>query len=114
MVSRLPVISGKRHGKRVSPELVLPIFVAFVVLFALLVSYPWIVLTTGTILYLVTLPFGYFSHRNYLRRDAADALQERTNQQGNTTPPQGHEPTPPVVARACSCVSASPRPRRTP
>src|SRR5438477_9501446 len=24
MVSRLPVISGKRHGKRVSPELVLP------------------------------------------------------------------------------------------
>src|SRR5258708_5473578 len=73
MVSRLPVISGKRHGKRVSPELVLPIFVAFVLFFALLVSYPWIVLTTGTILYLVSLPFGYFSHRTSLRTHAPAA-----------------------------------------
>src|SRR5882757_1292030 len=96
MVSRLPVISGKRHGKRVSPELVLPIFVAFVLFFALLVSYPWIVLTTGTILYLVSLPFGYFSHRNYLRRDAADALHERTGQPASATPP-GREPAPAVA-----------------
>jgi len=111
MVSRLPVISGKRHGKRVSPELVLPIFVAFVVFFALLVSYPWIVLTTGTILYLVSLPFGYFSHRNYLRRDAADALHERTNQPGNATPP-GHEPPPPVVATALDPPADPQRPAR--
>jgi len=111
MVSRLPVISGKRHGKRVSPELVLPIFVAFVLFFALLVSYPWIVLTTGTILYLVSLPFGYFSHRNYLRRDAADALHERTNQSGNATPP-GHEPTPPVVATALDPPADPQRPAR--
>src|SRR6202040_1856905 len=32
MVSRLPVFSGKRVGKRVSPEMVLPVFV-FIVLF---------------------------------------------------------------------------------
>src|SRR4051794_7394620 len=55
MVSRLPVFSGKRVGKRVAPEMVLPLFVLFVLSFALLVSYPWAVLSTGTIVYLACL-----------------------------------------------------------
>src|ERR1700752_2492300 len=63
MVSRLPVFSGKRVGKRVAPEMVLPVFVAVVLFFALLVSYPWFVLTTGTVLYLACLPLGWFSYR---------------------------------------------------
>src|SRR6266508_1775990 len=45
MVSRLPVFSGKRVGKRVAPEMVLPVFVLVAVSFALLISYPWAVLT---------------------------------------------------------------------
>ena len=45
MVSRLPVFSGKRVGKRVPPEMVLPVFVVVVLFFALLISYPWEVLT---------------------------------------------------------------------
>ena len=49
MVSRLPVFSGKRVGKRVAPEMVLPVFVAVVLFFALLISYPWSVLTIGTV-----------------------------------------------------------------
>ncbi len=36
MVSRLPVFSGKRVGKRVPPEMVLPVFVAAVLFVALL------------------------------------------------------------------------------
>src|SRR3979411_1394641 len=39
MVSRLPVFSGKRVGKRVPPEMVLPLFVACVLCFAVLISY---------------------------------------------------------------------------
>ena len=58
MVSRLPVFSGKRVGKRVAPEMVLPVFVVVVLFFALLIAYPWAVLTIGTILYLASLPFG--------------------------------------------------------
>src|SRR5215471_1680316 len=69
MVSRLPVFSGKRVGKRVAPELVLPIFVAVVLIIALLIAYPWPMLTIGTVLYLATLPFGFMSYRNYQRRD---------------------------------------------
>src|SRR5712691_11695044 len=75
MVSRLPVFSGKRVGKRVAPEMVLPLFVVVVLFFALLISYPWVVLTTGTILYLASLPFGWIAYREYQRRDAAAALQ---------------------------------------
>jgi CDP-diacylglycerol--serine O-phosphatidyltransferase len=73
MVSRLPVFSGKRVGKRVPPEFVLPVFVVVVLFFALLVSYPWEVLSFGTLIYLGCLPLGWLSYRNYLRRDAAAA-----------------------------------------
>jgi CDP-diacylglycerol--serine O-phosphatidyltransferase len=73
MVSRLPVFSGKRVGKRVPPEMVLPVFVLVVFFFALLISYPWQVLTIGSLTYLACLPLGWWSYREYLRKDAAAA-----------------------------------------
>src|SRR5436190_18650715 len=82
MVSRLPVFSGKRVGKRIAPEMVLPVFVAVVVFFALLVAYPWVVLTIGTVLYLVALPFGWFAYRQHQRRDAATAVQTAASRGG--------------------------------
>ncbi|HEX5510059.1 MAG TPA: CDP-diacylglycerol--serine O-phosphatidyltransferase [Pseudolabrys sp.] len=72
MVSRLPVFSGKRVGKRVPPEMVLPVFVLVVLFFALLISYPWVVLTIGTLAYLVCLPIGFMSYRRYELRAAAE------------------------------------------
>jgi CDP-diacylglycerol--serine O-phosphatidyltransferase len=73
MVSRLPVFSGKRVGKRVPPEMVLPVFVVVVAFFALLLSYPWSVLTIGTVVYLVCLPLGWWSYREHERKAAAGA-----------------------------------------
>src|SRR5262245_3265456 len=73
MVSRLPVLSGKRVGKRIAPEMVLPAFVAVVLFFALLISYPWIVLTIGTVCYLASLPAGWLYHRQHQRQDLAAA-----------------------------------------
>ena len=70
MVSRLPVFSGKKMGQKVSPEAVLPIFVITVLFFALLISYPWEVLSIGVVLYLASLPFGWMSYRNHARKDA--------------------------------------------
>jgi CDP-diacylglycerol--serine O-phosphatidyltransferase len=70
MVSRLPVFSGKRVGKRVPPEMVLPVFVTVVLLVALLISYPWTVLTVGAVAYLVLLPLGAISYRGHQRKDA--------------------------------------------
>src|SRR5580658_2512387 len=68
MVSRLPVFSGKRVGTRVPPEMVGPAVVVAVLFIALLIAYPWIILTAGTLAYLGALPFGYLSHRGYERR----------------------------------------------
>ena len=73
MVSRLPVFSGKRVGKRVPPEMVLPVFVMVVLFFALLVSYPWQVLTLGPLVYLGCLPLGGLSYREHPRKDAVAA-----------------------------------------
>jgi CDP-diacylglycerol--serine O-phosphatidyltransferase len=87
MVSRLPVFSGKRVGKRIAPELVLPVFVGVVLFFALLVSYPWTVLTIGTVLYLASLPFGAVSYREHLRKDAAAAAPTAAPADGNPRAP---------------------------
>ncbi|MCZ7642692.1 MAG: CDP-diacylglycerol--serine O-phosphatidyltransferase [Pseudorhodoplanes sp.] len=70
LVSTLPVFSGKRIGKRVPPEMVLPIFVVVVLFVALLVSYPWEVLTAGSLAYLASLPFGWIAYRKHVRADA--------------------------------------------
>jgi CDP-diacylglycerol--serine O-phosphatidyltransferase len=50
--------------------MVLPVFVLVVMFFALLLSYPWEVLTLGTLGYLVSLPFGWWSYREQERRAA--------------------------------------------
>jgi CDP-diacylglycerol--serine O-phosphatidyltransferase len=76
MVSKVPVYSGKKLGTRVPPDMVLPVILCVIVFFALLVGYPWAVLTIGTLCYLASLPFGWLSYRDYERRDveaAADA-----------------------------------------
>ena len=68
LVSRLPVFSGKRVGTRVLPELVGPLIVVVVLCIALLIAYPWALLTAGTLAYLASLPFGWLSYREYERR----------------------------------------------
>jgi CDP-diacylglycerol--serine O-phosphatidyltransferase len=71
MVSRLPVLSGKQMGSRVPPEMVLPVIVVAVLFIALLVSYPWEVLSVGTLSYLACLPLGWWSYRRHQEADAA-------------------------------------------
>jgi len=82
MVSRLPFYSGKRLGNRVPPDLVLLVFVAVVLLVALLISYPWEVLTISTLLYLASAPFAYLTYREYARRDARAAATGKVDAPG--------------------------------
>jgi CDP-diacylglycerol--serine O-phosphatidyltransferase len=74
MVSRLPVFSGKTVRMRVPPEMVLPVFVSVVFFIAVLISYPWMILSVGSVLYLLSLPMGWKSYRDQGRKLAA---QER-------------------------------------
>jgi CDP-diacylglycerol--serine O-phosphatidyltransferase len=73
MVSRLPVFSGKTVRMRVPPEMVLAVFVSVVFFIALLISYPWYMLSAGSVLYLGSLPAGWKSYRDQARRAAAQA-----------------------------------------
>jgi len=74
MVSRLPVFSGKTVRMRVPPEMVLPVFVSVVAFIALLISYPWYILSAGSVLYLLSLPLGWKWYRDQERATAAQAV----------------------------------------
>ncbi len=101
MVSRLPVFSGKKIGTRVPPEMVLPIFVVVVLFVAVLISYPWPVLTVGTLCFLASLPFGWLSYRRYEQAAAAASAPRQAAQaapaagnvtEGEPASPSGRPP----------------------
>ena len=92
MVSQLPVLSGKRVGKRVPPEMVLPVIVFVILFFALLIAYPWWVLSIGTVCYLACLPLGWLIYREYQRKDAMDVATPAPAEM----PAAGLQPPPPA------------------
>ncbi len=71
MVSRLPVFSGKQVRLRVPPEMVLPVFVSVIFFIAILIGYPWHILSIGSVLYLASLPLGWKSYKDHERAAAA-------------------------------------------
>ena len=103
MVSRLPVFSGKTVSMRVPPELVLPVFVSVIFFIALLIGYPWHILSAGSVLYLLSLPAGWKSYRDEARKAAAPAV----------TPPDVVTPDPaPPYSSAVSETDQDDRPTR--
>jgi len=87
MVSRLPVFSGKTIRMRVPPEMVLPVFVSVIFFIALLVGYPWYILSAGSVLYLLSLPAGWKSYRDQERAFAAQAAVPAEAAPSSPAPP---------------------------
>ena len=85
MVSRLPVFSGKSVRMRVPPEMVLPVFVGVILFIALLIGYPWYILSIGSVLYLLSLPLGLKSYRDHARAAKAATAAAAASV---TAPPQ--------------------------
>jgi CDP-diacylglycerol--serine O-phosphatidyltransferase len=104
MVSRLPVFSGKTVRLRVPPELVLPVFVSVIFFIALLIGYPWHILSAGSLLYLGSLPMGWKSYRDQARNLAAATAMPAAD----TAPPS----PPPPFAPTASDPSEDERPER--
>ena len=63
MVSRIPTYSFK--GLRVRREQVLPLLVVVGIVAAMLVTYPWFVLSTIGFAYLASIPFSVMRYRRY-------------------------------------------------
>ena len=95
MVSRLPVFSGKTIRMRVPPEMVLPVFVSVIFVIALLIGYPWHILSAGSVLFLLSLPAGWKSYRDQQRTFAAQAAVPADATPSNPAPPYA-----PAVAEA--------------
>jgi CDP-diacylglycerol--serine O-phosphatidyltransferase len=108
MVSRLPVFSGKSVRMRVPPELLLPVFVCVIFFIALLIGYPWHILSAGSLLYLLSLPVGWKSYRDHAR--AAAAAKAAAAPQTDVAPPAS--PSTPTFASTASNASQDDRPDR--
>ncbi len=87
MVSRLPVFSGKTIRMRVPPEMGLPVFVSVIFFIALLIGYPWHILSAGSVLFLLSLPAGWKSYRDQQRTFAAQAAVPADATPSNPAPP---------------------------
>src|SRR3954471_4699629 len=87
MVSRLPVYSGKQVRMRVPPEMVLPVFVSVIFFIALLIGYPWYILSVGSVLYLLSLPLGWKSYRDHERKAASPAVAPAGISPSDPAPP---------------------------
>jgi CDP-diacylglycerol---serine O-phosphatidyltransferase len=105
MVSRLPVFSGKTVRMRVPPEMVLPVFVSVVFFIALLIGYPWHILSACTVLYLISLPWGWKSYRDHERALAAQVAAA-------TEPAAPVSPQSPSFAPAVTDADQEQRPTR--
>ncbi len=73
MVSFVPTYSGKSFGKRVAREYVLPVFVLGALFVAVLLTYPYLTLTLGTLAYLAAIPLSYMSYKKLLKKESASA-----------------------------------------
>jgi CDP-diacylglycerol---serine O-phosphatidyltransferase len=51
----------------------------------MLIAYPWVILTGGTLAYLASLPFGWLSYRGYERR-AEDTKTEESPTAAHSVP----------------------------
>ncbi|MET0906330.1 MAG: CDP-diacylglycerol--serine O-phosphatidyltransferase [Tardiphaga sp.] len=94
MVSRLPVFSGKAVNMRVPRELVLLISATVVLFVALLIGYPWHMLSIISIAYLASLPFGWRSYRDQERALAARTAATEPVKAEDTPPASEDRPTP--------------------
>lgn len=74
MVSIIPTYSGKLLGERIGREWVLPIFIVAITLVAMLISYPYATLTTGSLIYLLVIPMSWRRFYQLERRHAQSAV----------------------------------------
>jgi CDP-diacylglycerol---serine O-phosphatidyltransferase len=76
--------------------MVLPVIVFVILVVALLISYPWHVLSAGTLLFLCSLPVGWHSYREHERRgaEAAGVATGTAAEQPAPFTPQAPDATP--------------------
>ncbi|TCT03205.1 CDP-diacylglycerol--serine O-phosphatidyltransferase [Aquabacter spiritensis] len=88
MISKVPAWSGKTLGKRVRRDMVLPLFVLVALFAGLLASYPWLVLTVCSLIYLAVLPLSTLRYRRLMVAYQAERGAAVSNPPDAATPSQ--------------------------
>ena len=86
MVSRIPTFSIKTVVVRVKPDWILPTLVGVGLFVAALSSAPWHTLLAIGVVYLTSLPIGWWSAWRLRRRDLAERGSEASASKSTTTP----------------------------
>jgi CDP-diacylglycerol--serine O-phosphatidyltransferase len=89
--------------------MVLPVFVSVVFFVALLIGYPWHILSFGSVLYLMSLPLGWKNYRDHERSAAAAAEAAAST---DAAPPPPPSPAPAAFAPAVTDTEPEERPAR--
>jgi CDP-diacylglycerol--serine O-phosphatidyltransferase len=79
MVSRIPTFSGKLIGQKVRRDMVLPILICAVLFTAMLLSFPWIMLSVVSLAYLAVIPLSAYRHHRLSQR-SAEAVPEQEDE----------------------------------
>ncbi len=91
MVSRVPTFSGKLLGQRIAREHVLPVFVLAAMFVAVLLTYPFLTLAVGSLLYLVMIPVSAWRYF-HLERTAEQKAKAQNGKGAKDVP----APSPPA------------------
>lgn len=75
MVSRIPTFSGKLIGQRVRRDMVLPILICAVLFTALLLSFPWMMLSLISIAYLAVIPLSAYRHHRLSEQGTVPSVE---------------------------------------
>jgi CDP-alcohol phosphatidyltransferase-like enzyme len=102
MVSTIPTYSGKLLGERISRERMMPLLVLAGALVALLVSYPYVTLTVGTLRYLALIPVSAHRFRGHMR-----AMQDATADRPDVVTALPSERRSPQELQRCSFSATS-------
>jgi CDP-diacylglycerol---serine O-phosphatidyltransferase len=91
MVSRVPTFSGKLFGQKIAREHVLPVFVLAAMFVAVLLTYPFLTLAVGSLLYLVMIPVSAWRYWHLER--VAEQKAKAQNGRGAKDAPAPQHPT---------------------
>ena len=92
-VSTFPNFSGKLIGQKVRRDMVLPILIVAVLFSALLVSYPWTVLSLVCVAYLLLIPVSMHRYNRHMRRTTAKAVEGVGEEKGGEAVSSQHGET---------------------
>lgn len=84
MVSRVPTYSGKLVGQRIAREYVMPVFLVAAFFVAMLLSFPYVVLTLGSLAYLAVIPVSFLRYK----KKAREAAEKARAQNGGSRRPK--------------------------